>query len=184
MHDIFFALWFFLPGGLANASPVFASRIRLLKPLYKPIDLGHSYRGKRILGDHKTWLGLLFAIFVGLIVIALQKYGFNHSDWIKSISANVNYSKTIIWWLGPLLGFGAIFGDGLESFFKRQIGIKSGHSWFPFDQVDYIIGGLLISLIVVRLSAVHYLVIICVWVVLHVVATSVGYLLKLKSSPI
>lgn len=184
MHSLLFALWFFLPAGLANASPVFASRISFLKSIYKPIDLNHKLRGKRILGDNKTYLGVVVAIFVGLVVIALQRYGYSHSEWIRSISGGVNYIRPVMWWLGPLLGFGAIFGDAVESFFKRQIGIQSGHRWFPFDQVDYVVGGLLFSLIIVRLSFFDYLLIILVWLVLHVIVSYLGYLSGLKAKPI
>jgi CDP-2,3-bis-(O-geranylgeranyl)-sn-glycerol synthase len=184
MSSLLFALWFFLPAGLANASPVFASRIGFLQPLYKPIDVRRNFRGKRILGDNKTFLGVIFSILVGLAVIGLQKYGYNHSEGLRTISGSVNYSQPIIWWLGPLLGFGAIFGDALKSFFKRQIGIKSGRSWFPFDQIDYILGGLLFSLVVVRLSVFDYLLIILIWLVLHLITSYLGYLFKLKARPI
>src|ERR1035438_2296195 len=150
MHNILFSLWFFLPGGIANASPVFVSRISFLKWLYIPLDFGKKFRKRRIFGDNKTWLGILFAISTAFVVIAFQKYGYDHSQWLRTVSGAVDYSQPIIWWLGPLLGLGALLGDALESFFKRQIGIKPGHSWFPFDQIDYILGGLLLSLLVIK----------------------------------
>ena len=57
--DILFALWFFLPAGLANAAPVFASRIPKSEKLALPLDFGKSFRGKRIFGENKTFRGLL-----------------------------------------------------------------------------------------------------------------------------
>ena len=184
MHNIWFALWFFLPGGIANASPVFAKRISFLHRLYKPLDFGKKFRGKAILGQNKTWLGLIFAVFIGLIVIALQKYGFENSEWLRTVSGSVNYSKNTIWLLGPLMAFGALFGDAIESFFKRQLNVASGDSWFPFDQIDYVIGGLLFSLIIVRLSIFEYLLILIIWLLMHLISSYIGYLVGPKNKPI
>lgn len=184
MHNILFALWFFLPAGLGNASPVFSRGIKALRFLDKPMDFGLKFRGQRIFGKNKTWVGIIFAVLVGLITIGLQKYGFNHYSWVRSISGSIDYSLVKIWLLGPLLAFGALFGDAVESFLKRQFKIKPGRSWFPFDQVDYIIGGLIFSLIVIRLSWTDYLLIVVVWVLIHLISSYIGYLLGLKPRPI
>ena len=114
----------------------------------------------------------------------IQIIGYKHSAWIRSISGNINYSETKIIILGPLLGFGALFGDSVESFIKRQMGIKPGRSWFPFDQLDYIFGGLLFSSLIVQLSLINYLIIVIVWVIIHLLGSYVGYLLGLKAKPI
>lgn len=184
MNHIWFAIWFFLPAGLANASPVFATRIKLLNFLYKPLDFGAKFRGKRIFGENKTWLGLVFGIIVGFFVIWLQRYGYNHSEWIRTISLNVNYSESKIILLGPLMGFGALAGDAAESFFKRQVGVKPGSTWFPFDQLDYILGGLILSLPIVILKWYEYLLIIAIWILIHLISSYVGYLTRLKAKPI
>jgi hypothetical protein len=39
-----------------------------------PIDGGRSFRGKRILGDHKTWRGLLAGIFAGIFTYEVQRF--------------------------------------------------------------------------------------------------------------
>ncbi len=184
MNEIWFALWFFLPAGIANVSPIFTTKIKFLSSLLKPLDFGMKYRGKRIFGDNKTWLGLIGGVIFGLIVIRLQKYGYNHSDWINTISGKINYNDPKILLLGPLLGFGALAGDATESFFKRQAGVKPGHSWVPFDQIDYIVGGLLLSLPIVILSWTNYLSILIVWVLIHLLSSYFGYLIGLKARPI
>ena len=86
--------------------------------------------------------------------------------------------------MGASLGFGALAGDAIKSFFKRQFSVASGQSWFPFDQIDYILGGILFSLPFVILNITDYLIITVVWFLIHPVATVVGWLLKLKDSPI
>lgn len=184
MHQLLFSIWFFLPAGIANASPVFSTKIGFLNWFNRPMDFNKKLKGVRLLGDNKTWVGIIFATFVGLVVIALQKYGFNHSGFIVSISGSVNYSLNKIWWLGPLLGFGALFGDAVESFIKRQLKFKPGQRFFPFDQIDYILGGLIFSLLVVRLTFAQYLLILVVWFGLHLITTYIGYLVGLRSKPI
>lgn len=82
------------------------------------------------------------------------------------------------------MGAGALIGDAVESFFKRQAGIAAGKSWVPFDQVDYIIGGCLLSLFVVRLHFLDYLLILIVWVIVHFVAVYLGYLTGIRKRPI
>ena len=50
----------------------------------------------------------------------------------------------------PIIGsicFGALFGDIIESFFKRRIGKNRGENWIPFDQLDFIVGVLIFSFI-------------------------------------
>jgi hypothetical protein len=121
---------------------------------------------------------------VATIVIGIQKIAYMHSGWIREISGPVNYSLRSVWWLGPLMGAGALFGDAIESFFKRQVNISAGRSLFPFDQIDYIVGGCLFSYAIIRLSLTDYLLILLTWFVIHVLATYLGNLLGIRKRPI
>ena len=56
-------LYFFVPAYVANMSPVVVRN--RFPSLAAPIDGGLSWRGRRLLGDHKTWRGLLVGIVVG-----------------------------------------------------------------------------------------------------------------------
>jgi CDP-2,3-bis-(O-geranylgeranyl)-sn-glycerol synthase len=183
--DILFALWFFLPAGLANASPVFANKIPILGTLGMPLDGGKHFRGKRIFGDHKTVRGLAVGTLTGSVTGAIQYVVFQSVGFIQNMSLT-DYRS--FWWavlLGALLGFGALAGDAVKSFFKRQFSVPSGKSWFPFDQIDYIVGGLLASSLVVDLpQRSAYIWIGLVWFLIHPAATFVGWLLGLKESPI
>jgi len=183
MNPFLLALWFFMPAGLSNAAPVLANKVPSYKKWKTPLDFGHSWHGKRIFGDNKTFRGLVAGVVLATLAIGLQKYLFIHSGWIREISL-IDYNQSAVWLLGPLFGIGALVGDALESFFKRQIGIASGQSWFPFDQIDYIIGGLFFSLPLVRLSILYYPWILVVWFGMHLIVSYIGYLLKLKDKPI
>lgn len=182
MDTIWFAIWFFLPAGVANATPVFANKIPLLNRWKTPLDFGRSYRGKRIFGANKTWRGLVFGSFIGALTGILIATVYPPSASAVGIAPLLPKASMAL--LGGLLGLGALSGDAIESFFKRQKGVAAGKSWFPFDQIDYIIGGLLLSSIVVQLSITEYIVVALTWFVLHVVSAYIGYLLKLKDTPI
>lgn len=184
MESVLFALWFFAPVGIANASPVFANRVPVLHKLGMPIDGGRTFRGKRIFGDHKTVRGFAAGTLFGLLTSALQMFLFDNFSFFETVSGSVDYSKPTVLLMGASLGFGALFGDAIKSFFKRQFSVPSGQSWFPFDQIDYIVGGILFSLPFVTLDIIDYIIIAIVWFLIHPVATVVGWLLKLKDSPI
>jgi len=173
--ELFFdAFLFFLPAGIANFSPLFASRIPWLRRYNAPMDFGKSYKGKRIFGDNKTWRGLFFGAVMGGFTSLLVSYAFipTSSDaWLTFV-------------IGFMLGFGALVGDAVESFFKRQRGIPPGKSWFPFDQIDYIIGGLIF---VYPFTFIPLMPMLCIFILffgLHIVFSYIGYLIGFKKTPI
>lgn len=173
IESILFAIWFFLPAGVANAAPVIANKIPVLKNWKAPLDFGQSYKGIRLLGPNKTWRGLITGTVVAGFVAILQFAIYNNGGtWSGAF------------FLGLLMGLGALTGDAIESFFKRQRKIPSGQSWFPFDQIDYIIGGLLIIYPFTRLP-LHIIALIFVsFFGLHLLTAYIAYLLHLKDRPI
>lgn len=184
LREIFFALWFFLPAGIANMMPIFAARWSFLKKYEYPMDFGLSFRGKRVFGSHKTIRGLVVGIVFATLTLWLQQLAARHVGWIADWTDHVDYTTLPTLVLGPLFALGALLGDAIESFFKRQIGIAPGDGWFPFDQTDYIIGGAIATIAFVPLSFKQYVLLILIWFCLHVVATTVGYLIGVKDKPI
>lgn len=134
------ALWLVLPAYIANASA-------LLIGGGTPIDFGKNWRdGKRLLGDGKTWRGLIAGAFVGMIggfgLSVVAKFGVS-IDFPIELNDFTGFPLMI-----PIIGsicFGALFGDIIKSFFKRRVGIERGKDWIPFDQIDFILGVLLFS---------------------------------------
>ncbi len=183
-HDILFALWFFLPAGLANVTPILAAHLPGLRNLNAPLDNNWHLRKKRLFGGHKTWRGVICGVLVGILVVWLQTVCFHNNAWARNISRPVNYDHISVILLGLLLSLGALLGDALKSSFKRQLGIVDGQHWFPFDQLDYIFGGLIAVSFYIRLSFIDYLLIIVLWFCMHLLFSYVGYLLKFKSQPI
>lgn len=184
LEDIFFALWFFLPAGVANAVPILVVKLPLLKRWNAPMDLGMTYRGKRVLGSHKTWRGLVSGIIAATLVLWLQQYLVGQVGWVHDLTDSINYASLPTLLLGPLFALGALGGDAIESFFKRQHGVAPGHGWFPFDQIDYIIGGAIATMPFVALSIGQYAWLLLLWLLMHIVGSAIGYMLGLKERPI
>ncbi|MBI4449250.1 CDP-archaeol synthase [Candidatus Woesearchaeota archaeon] len=130
--QILLHIYLYWPGAMANMAPV------ILKPVFPwldmPVDAGLRFRGRRLLGNHKTIRGFVLGISLAIITVYLQRIG--PAQWQL-----VSYE---LWWLiGLSLGLGALGGDAIKSFFKRQTGIPPGKNWFPFDQLDCVIGSIL-----------------------------------------
>jgi CDP-2,3-bis-(O-geranylgeranyl)-sn-glycerol synthase len=134
-HTVLQILYFFLPAYLANMSPVLVRPC--LRSLAVPIDGGKILWGKRLLGGHKTWRGLLAGVFVGMIAYELQRFA--HEAGLVSDLVLIDYAAHPVL-PGLLMGLGAGVGDSVKSFFKRRIDIEPGDSWLVFDQLDFFIG--------------------------------------------
>ena len=167
------AILFFLPAGVANMTPVFVSKLPMLRKWNTPIDFGRTFRGKELFGSHKTWRGLICGTLAGALTGYLLPSGLiadYYPHWSVVVAAS--------------MGFGALVGDAVKSHFKRRLNIASGGTWFPFDQLDYIAGGLLFvapfgvpSLGLACIVAVSYFALV-------IVSTHIGYWLGLKDSPL
>ncbi len=184
ISDILFVMWFFLPAGVANLVPVLFSKIPYLRNFNYPIDFGYKFRGKPIFGSHKTWRGLIAGIILSIIMLKFQVIIYNHNDWFRSLMVGIYYNHLPVLSLGFLFAIGALGGDAIESFVKRQVNIDPGKRWFPFDQIDYILGGILTSSFIVTLSFSKYLWLLIIWLILHLIFSFFAYLFKLKDSPI
>jgi hypothetical protein len=110
-------------------------------------------------------------------------------SYVRIIRENVlNSVNTILFSIALALvllaSSGALTGDAVRSFFKRQMDIAPGKSWFPFDQFDYVIRGIVLTACYIQLTILQYLLLFVIWFFIHPLATLVGYWLKLKNSPI
>jgi len=184
LADIGLVLWFFLPAGVANMVPVLVAPVPGLRQWNAPIDGGREYRGRRIFGDHKTWRGLVTGMVASTLVFWLQQWLVVHTGWGAALAGQIDYAHLPVLIVGPLLGFGALAGDAIESFFKRQRQVAPGRSWFPFDQIDYVVGGVLVALPFVRLTVWHYVLLLVFWLGIHMVVSFIGFKMHLKERPI
>ena len=182
-RDAFLAIWFLLPAAVANMTPIFMAKLPWVRQWDAPLDFGRKWRGREIFGSHKTWRGIISGTLVAMLIFWLQQIIYGHSTWVQHICSGLDYSSLPLL-LGPLLGFGALAGDAVKSFFKRQFGVASGQSWFPFDQLDYIVGAIIVSFFFVSLPVAVYIWMLLIWFVMHVVVSYCGWRVGLKDAPI
>lgn len=187
------ALWLMLPAYLSNMLPVVVGG-------GAPIDGGRMWRdGKRMLGDGKTWRGLLLAPLVAAALTFLLQWLVENTAWGREYGFPGWGPSPWFLVVAYAMGLGALMGDAVESFFKRRTGRDRGEKWFPFDQLDFILGSLLFALVATTLLAAaglvapndffrmftwpRLLVILLLTPILHIAVNMIGYRLGLKDVP-
>ena len=179
MKIILESLFFAIPIYIANSFATISLTLPYIKRWNTPIDLGKSWKKKRIFGDGKTFRGLFFGTFFAVLSGIIQyflsrKYNFDYLDYEEKY-----FSFFIISSL--LLGFGALLGDMIKSFFKRRVGIKRGRPWPPFDQLDFLTGGILLYSLLCIPNLKIVLILYTITPIGHLISNIVAYKLKLKN---
>jgi len=177
MFIVLQAIYFFLPAYVANMIPVICGTASVSGKLSQPIDGYRSIHGVRIFGDSKTWGGLIGGTFVGMIVFIIQQELYRFS-FFQSISLIYYPSLSLLF--GLLMALGALCGDLTKSFVKRRIGLTSGASWFPFDQIDYVLGAFVFIIPFYVPSTLVFIVLLLVAPVFHYATNYLAFVLGLK----
>lgn len=156
----------------------------------KPMDFGKSWKGKRILGDGKTWRGFFGGAMTGVIIGLMQigiadalgahdVWGFGAWPW--SLCALLS------------LSFGSMLGDSAGSLLKRRLSIGRGGKAPILDQYNFVLGAVALVLVFrtdwfldhfVRGNGIYGLVLFLVVVpVLHRGVNIIGYKMGKKDVP-
>jgi len=204
-------LWLYLPGFLANTFAMMWGKW-LPKTGYGPwpIDGGKNWKdGNRILGDGKTWNGLIggsltSGLLMMLIVMAMGQPS-TINDTSVSIFINPLTGYEGAWWdtgshlssafiLGTFLGFGCLIGDSTGSFIKRRRGLKREGDvsskaplldTLPFAIMVFACGLIFLgdALISDNLLLLPMLIIIVITPILHRTFNIIGYKIGWKEVP-
>jgi len=133
----------------------------------KPVDFGKTFTdGERILGSNKTFRGLISGLAVGGTVGLIQSYVFSANLLPIAILASV----------------GALIGDLVGAFLKRRMRIKPGGLLPGVDQLDFVIGALLLVSAVTPLSFGVVLIMLLVTPPIHFLTNVGAYVLGLKAN--
>lgn len=171
-------IWLMLPAYMPNSA---AAIIVAKTGQGKPIDFGKTFLGKRILGDGKTYKGFLFGIATGFIIAIIQ----------NNINVNLFYGK-LPYFNAPAilcLPIGSLLGDMVASFFKRQLGLKKGQAFPLVDQLDFVVGALLLTYLVTPAWFIQNFtlpIIITALIatpLLHLLTNVIGYKLGISKEP-
>jgi CDP-2,3-bis-(O-geranylgeranyl)-sn-glycerol synthase len=157
-------LYLMLPVYAANMAAPFA---RMLPGDPRPIS-------QRWLGAHKTWRGCALAVLAATAMAWAQ----SRIAWSGALASHHHWLA-----LGLLCGTAAMAGDSAKSFFKRRLGIAPGKPWIPFDQLDYVVAGLLALSPWHRFSAAEVALVVAVSFVGSLAVNYLSARLGIKSSP-
>jgi CDP-2,3-bis-(O-geranylgeranyl)-sn-glycerol synthase len=159
-QDWISALCIIVPMYCTNGAPVIFGR-------GTPIDFGRSFSdGERILGDHKTIRGFVSGLIIGFVVALFESY----------------FVSPRLFFVAILVSVGALLGDLAGAFVKRRFRIKPGAPLPGVDQLDFVVGAILVVSTIFQITVGSLLIIILVTPPIHL-ATNIGaYLLRLKSN--
>ena len=174
------AIWLVLPAYAANGLVPILARCRK-KKLHR-LDFGRKFiDGKDIFGPGKSIEGLLFGSIVGIIIAMVEYLAFPYLPW--SLSEIPLTIVPMSAGLGFLLGFGSLAGDSVGSFIKRRLNLKRGQKAPLLDQLDFLIGALAFSALIIQLKPEWIILLVVLTPILHFTACCIGYLLKVKKEP-
>lgn len=157
MLDIVYSsIIFIAPAYVANATPVVVRGKR-------PIDFGRNFiDGRRIFGDGKTFEGFVIGVIAGTLVGLVLKHPLG---------------------LCLALSSGALIGDLVGAFVKRRLGLSRGRPAPGLDQLDFVVGALLLSSLVTEVSPMVATIILLITPPTHVATNRFAYMLKIKDTP-
>ncbi|MBP1988063.1 CDP-2,3-bis-(O-geranylgeranyl)-sn-glycerol synthase [Halolamina salifodinae] len=171
------ALWAMLPAYVPNNAAVLAGGGR-------PIDGGRTLNGRRLLGDGKTWRGTAVGTAVGVaLALVLDALAPAAGDALGITLPGFPITAA----LG--LALGAMLGDIGASFLKRRSGRERGAAFPGLDQLDFVVGALLLSLLFAPdwtlevFSLARVAVVVVVTPLLHLVTNGIAYWLGVKDEP-
>jgi len=166
--------YFILPVYFANMAPVIVKKI--FNNLAFPLDFNKKINNRPVFGKHKTFRGLIFGVIFAIIITFIQYILYSNN--ILTDIAIIDYSNWLL--IGFLMGSGAIFGDLIESFVKRRMNYKSGKPFVPFDQLDFVVGGLIFISPLVVLSLNKVIVILILSFILHIIINHFAFYTKIR----
>ena len=177
MNLLITAFWLMLPAYLPNNCAVLFGG-------GTPLDFGRSFHdGHRILGDGKTFRGTIGGTIGGLL-IGLLLNSLAPSLGMPSFGSGFD-SLPIL--LG--LSLGAMLGDIVAAFFKRRMGLKRGAQLFIIDQLDFVIGAWILTLILAptwfqqNFTLEIIIIVLLVTPILHRVMNIIGFHMGSKREP-
>jgi CDP-2,3-bis-(O-geranylgeranyl)-sn-glycerol synthase len=177
MNPLIIAFWLMLPAYIPNnCAALFGGGT--------PLDMGQIFRdGRRTLGDGKTIRGTIAGTVCGLIVGLLLNL-IAPTVGLPSFGIGLEQLPILIG-----LSFGAMMGDIVAAFFKRRLGLKRGAPLFVIDQLDFVIGAWLLTILIAphwfwnNFNITIILIVLIITPILHRVTNIIGYKIGTKREP-
>lgn len=178
---------------LAGISNMIFTKTSFYKKYKYPIDGYKTTKGgSRIFGDNKTWIGFvsmvmfycIFQVGCGMVCNTLK---LNHYNELYNIYENSLVFNLIF---GILAGLVYMLLELPNSFIKRRISIPSGRTvggfkgilFFIIDQVDSLLGVMLLLMLFSNIGYFGYFRYLMVGALTHIFINSVLYILKVRKN--
>ena len=167
------AVWAILPAYVPNSVAVVVGG-------GPPIDGGRTWRGRRLLGDGKTWRGAVGGAVAGFALALLM-------DAVRPAVAPSLPSFPLP--AAVALPLGAMLGDVVGSLVKRRTGRERGAPFPLVDQLGFVVGALAVSFLlapewtVATFTPAVLLVVLVLTPLVHLGTNGAAYLLGLKDEP-
>ena len=171
------AVWAMLPAYVPNNVAVVAGGGR-------PIDGGRTWGGRRLLGDGKTWRGTAAGVVAGALLGLLLNALRPAASPVFGFGLPLFPAAAVV-----ALPAGAMLGDVVASFAKRRTGRERGAAFPGVDQLDFVAGALLLTLLAApgwfatTFTLPVLAVVLLLTPLLHVGTNVIGYALGLKAEP-
>lgn len=179
------AVWIMIPAYIPNPAAALLGG-------GTPVDFGRCAKdGRRILGDGKTWRGLIGGIIVGIIFGLVQIF------LVDCFQLDFLPKHTLVTICS--LAAGALLGDMIKSYFKRRMGKDRGAKWPIADMYDMVVGSLVLMTLALLVTGnigwfaenfdsagffiATVIAILILSPLLHRGTNIIGYLLGLKDVP-
>jgi len=177
MNALIVAFWLMLPAYIPNnCAALFGGG--------RPLDGGRIFSdGRRTLGDGKTFRGTLAGTICGILV-GLMQNAVAPFVGLPSFGSGYEVLPVLL-----SLSLGAMLGDIVAAFFKRRMGLNRGAPLFIIDQLDFVVGSWLFTLLVApdwfaqHFTSTIILIVLIITPILHRVSNIIGYKMGAKREP-
>jgi CDP-2,3-bis-(O-geranylgeranyl)-sn-glycerol synthase len=177
MNALIIAFWLMLPAYIPNnCAALFGGGT--------PLDRGRTlHDGRRFLGDGKTFRGTFAGTICGVLAGLLQN---QIAPLLGLPSFGSGYEQLSIL---LSLSLGAMLGDIVAAFFKRRMGLQRGAPLFVIDQLDFVLGAWLMTLLIApdwfmqHFTYTIILIVLIITPILHRVTNIIGYRMGAKREP-
>lgn len=159
MSDLLIAIYIAIPTYVANSTPVLLGG-------GAPIDRERKFiDGRRILGTNKTVRGFSYGLLLGSLA---------------ALAEAILFSNYVLLPVGIVASIGALLGDLSGAFLKRRLNIPPGNPLLVVDQLDFILGAILLTSPILKITAAAALILVVATIPIHLLSNAIAYVLRLK----